>query len=167
MSKATSPKKRAAAIEYYRTHTASDTGAAFGVEKSTISRWAKAAGVDKIADVRAQTAAATEAHVLTAKAKRAQAREDLATAAAKIAKFIADLSLTEALPEHAVPPKELWQYATTIEVLTKVIRLEEGESTGRQEVSHEYPDIAALSDDELEAAIVREAEGITRGEAEA
>jgi hypothetical protein len=150
-------KFKAEVAEYYRSHTVRETAEKFHVGISTVSKYGKAAGVDKLSEMSEQTRAATEACVLSAKEHRAKARENLAKATHNLSKEVAACS--------GLPPKELWQLATTIDVLTKVIRLEEGESTGRQEVSHEYPDIAALSDEELAAAILEEADSITRGEA--
>jgi transposase-like protein len=148
--------ERAEIVEHYRVNGQAKTLREYpGLSSSTLAKWRKAAGVQT--EVVGTTQAATEARKANAKEHRAAAREDLAEATANLAKKIATIT--------DVPPRELWQLATTIEVLTKVIRLEEGESTGRQEVSHEYPDIAALSDDELAAAILREAESITGGEA--
>jgi transposase-like protein len=175
MSTAATPEKRAAAVEYYRTHSASETAAAFGVNKSAVSRWAKAAGLDKGAEVRAQTQAATEAHELQAAASRAKlqvkllqrAHEMLDRMGEKATIYVGSGATPMAVEierPHASTCKDL---ALTAAVLIDKLRLEAGEATSRGEVRHEYPDIAALSDDELEAAIVREAESITRGEAEA
>jgi len=152
------PEQRTAAVDYYCDgHSAAETARKFGCGKGTVSTWTKKAGRDKGAGVREQTEAATRAHVDLTKEKRAEARLDLAIACANFARLLAEAK--------DLPMKEVWQATTAVKVLTEVIRLEEGQTTSSEEVSHRYPDIAAMSDDELDAEIVREAERITRGEA--
>lgn len=156
-----SDAKKAEIVAWYAEgHSAAATAREFGCSVGAVSTWAKAAGVDKGAASREQTAAAREECRRRAAERREQARADLAEATANLAKAAKDKGKAD------LPPGEMWKLGTMIEVLTKVIRLEEGEPTGREEVSHRYPDIAAMSDDELAAAIVREAEGITGGAAQ-
>ena len=147
--------ERAEILDYYRTHGGRPTARHFGISTSTLYGWRKTAGVETEVAGKEATAAATA----TLKLKRDKLKAKLLDRADEMLDWLS--------PEKRPGPKECWSLATTFKTLLESLRLEGGESTDRREVSHEYPDIAALSDDELEAAIIREAESITRREAEA
>jgi transposase-like protein len=148
-----SEAERAEILEYYRTHGGRPTARHFHISTNTLYRWRKQAG----ATTEVAGKEATEAASAALANKRAKLKETLLD---KVVLLLGRIT-------ESTPPRDCRDIGWTTGVLFDKLRIEGGEPTARQEVSHEYPDIAALSDDELEAAIVREAESITRREPEA
>ncbi len=162
--------EKAAVVEYAKTHPVFETASKFGCSAGSVSNWCKAAGVDKAALVEQQTAAATAASIAAQAEKREQLRVKLLDRALTVldrmdGKFKTFTKLGVEVELDEPPANVCKDLAVTCGILIDKLRLEAGESTIREEVSHRYPDIAAMSDDELAAAIVREAEGITGGAA--
>ena len=77
---------RAKALAVYRQHGPREAARRFGMSKSTVSRWAQAAGVS--AEPAERTRAATEAAQLTAKQRRARLKDAMLEDADTIRRLI-------------------------------------------------------------------------------
>jgi hypothetical protein len=162
---------RAEVLALYVEDGPAATAKLYGMPRRTIQNWAKAAALG----TSASSKKTTEAALISQAARRAivhdlliqRVQEMLERMDSPMTTWVGSGATPVEVEIERPPASVCKDLATTAGILLDKFRLEAGESTSREEVLHEYPDIAALSDDELEAAIVREAEGITRRESEA
>ena len=132
---------KAKAVSVYRTHGATVAAETVGCDKSTVTRWAQAAGIET--EVISRTSKATEVRAAANEATRQRLRD-------KILAKAEDMLDRMDLPHHDYRTagknveKVHWDqarsgdvknYAIAFGVLLDKYRLEMGESTDRREVS--------------------------------
>lgn len=137
-----SPEQRAHALKLLQAPDANldDVTNTTGIPKSTLSRWAKAEGIDLLARSQAKTAAASNA----ARAKWAERRADLADRIGQVT----DLALEQATGFLAAGrPREAKDAALTLAILVDKAQLLTGAATARTE--HLAPDRTPEQEQEL------------------
>jgi len=131
-------EKKDAAVAVYESEGLAAAHKASGICKTSIARWAAAAGV--VTSHGEKTQAATEARQLRVEAKRAELRETLLDKAIDMAARMNEPHIdfkganVEEVTFPKAPAAACQHYATSIGILIDKFRLENGESTSRSEV---------------------------------
>jgi hypothetical protein len=159
------------ALELYSVYGPCRATKDIGIPKSTIIKWAKAAGLKPPTENIDAAAKAREARIAV---KRAAIKERILEEAAYCLRAIHNehIDFKSAGPAGPVqvtfpvaPAAAVQHYATAFAIFIDKFRLENGEVTGREELKHGF-DFGHLTDDELGrqvGEVLSQAEGITRG----
>lgn len=136
------PEQQTAALAIYVTDGPAEAGRQTGIDKHTIASWARRQGLQTNAP--ANTRAAAETHSNIARRKRAELNTVILDAALAVA-YRLDAPYEDAAPVPGrgmesytlpLPPLQAVRHGTAaVAEMVKTLRLEEGESTSRQEVS--------------------------------